>query len=165
MPLYHESQEIDLPKRRDLVQMSEEEIWNFIETQKSAQVATLNRDGSPHLMPLWFAIEEGTIVFETFSKSQKIKNLQRDDRMSVLFEDGATYPELKGVSIQGRAELIVDHDRVHELHMKVLIRNTPEVPEDVLDRATRSMVPKKTVIKVKAEQMISWDHSKLAGVY
>ena len=90
-----------MPKRRDAVKMNEDEIWNFIETQKTVQVATINRDGTPHVMPLWFAIEDGRIVLETFTKSQKIVNLERDDRISILFEDGESYNDLKGVSIKG----------------------------------------------------------------
>lgn len=155
-----------MPKRRDMVAMTTEEVWKFIEGQKTIQVASLSKNGTPHLMPLWFAIdEEGDIVLETFSKSQKIKNLERDNRVSVLFEDGDNYPELKGVSIQGHAELIRDHDRVHDLHLAVLVRNMPGVDRESLSKATASMVPKKTIIKIKPERIISWDHSKLDVAY
>ena len=61
-----------MAKRRDAIRMSDEETWKFIEERKSLQVATLGRDGSPHLTTLWFAIVDGEIVFETFTKSQKI---------------------------------------------------------------------------------------------
>ena len=154
-----------MPKRRDNVKMSEEEIWKFVETQKTIQVATINKDGSPHIMPLWFAIDAGKIVLETFTKSQKIVNLTRDDRISVLFEDGAEYNDLKGVSIRGRAALITEHDEVHRLHLAVLVRNQPEVPVDLLEKATASMVSKKTAIVIEPEKFISWDHSKLGGIY
>jgi len=154
-----------MPKRRDLVTMSEDEMWIFIESQRSIQVATIGRDGSPHLVPLWFAIDEGEIILETFTKSQKIKNLERDDRITVLLEDGEAYPELRGVSIRGRAELIREPDRVHELHLDIIMRNQPGIARDTLAEATRAMVPKKTIIKIKAEHVFSWDHSKLAGIY
>ena len=83
-----------MPKRRDQVHMSEQEMWDFIESQKSLQVATLNRDGSPHLVTLWFAIVDGRIVMETFTKSQKVVNLERDPRIALLLEDGEVYQEL-----------------------------------------------------------------------
>ena len=67
-----------MPKRREQIRMSEEEMWAFIESQKSIQVATINKDGSPHLMVLWFAITDRKIVLETFTKSQKVVNLKRD---------------------------------------------------------------------------------------
>ena len=155
-----------MPKRRDQVAMTTQEIWDFIESQKTVQVATLNKDGTPHLMPLWFAIEDGCIVLETFTKSQKVKNLERDPRISILFEDGDTYEKLRGVSIKATAELVQDDvDRVHALHMKVLLRNTPEIPEEVLEKATASMAPKKTAILIRPEKYITWDHSKLGGIY
>ena len=62
-----------MPSRRDQIRMSEEEQAQFIGEQKSLQVATINRDGTPHLSTLWFDVVDGDIVFETFTKSQKIK--------------------------------------------------------------------------------------------
>jgi PPOX class probable F420-dependent enzyme len=155
-----------MPKRRDQIRMSEADFWQFVESQKTVQVATLQRDGRPHLMPLWFALEEGAIVLETFTKSQKVKNLERDPRITLLFEDGDAYPQLRGASISARAELVQgDIERVHALHMRVLLRNTPEIPEDVLEKASRAMAAKKTAILVRPEKIVSWDHSKLDGIY
>ncbi|MEE2674313.1 MAG: pyridoxamine 5'-phosphate oxidase family protein [Myxococcota bacterium] len=154
-----------MPKRRDLISMTEEEMWKFIESRKSIQVATINKDGSPHLTTLWFAIEDGKIVLETFTKSQKVVNLRRDARISALLEAGEAYDQLQGVSINGTAELISNVEDVHRLHMAVLLRNTPEIPEDVLDKATASMASKKTAILIKPEKVMSWDHTKLGGIY
>ena len=157
--------ELHLPKRRDLIKMTDEECWKFIETQQTVQVATISKDGTPHVMPLWFAIDDGKIVLETFTKSQKVVNLKRNNRISVLLESGNVYNELKGVSIQGRARLITDHDEVHRLHLAVLVRNQPEIPNEVLEKATASMVSKKTAIVIEPERMISWDHGKLDVAY
>ena len=157
--------EESMPKRREQIRMTEEELWSFIEAQKTVQVATLNRDGSPHLVPLWFAHDQSTIILETFTKSQKVKNLERDPRITLLFEDGRVYEKLRGASISARAELVQDVDRVHALHRQVLLRNTPELPRDVIDQASRSMAPKKTAILVRPERVVTWDHGKLGGIY
>ena len=154
-----------MPKRRDQIRMSDQELWSFIDEQKTVQVATINRDGSPHLVPLWFARQDDTIILETFTKSQKIKNLERDPRITILFEDGRVYEQLKGASISAEAELVQDVDRVHALHKAVLLRNTPELPEEVIDQASRSMAPKKTAVLVRPGRVVTWDHSKLGGVY
>jgi len=154
-----------MPKRRELISMTEDEMWGFIDSQKSIQVATINRDGSPHLTTLWFAVVDGKIVLETFTKSQKVVNLKRDPRIAALLEAGAVYEELRGVSINATAELVDDVDEVHRLHMAVLRRNTPEIPEDVLGKAIAAMAPKKTAILIEPEQVMSWDHSKLGGIY
>ncbi len=152
-----------MAKRRTEITMSEQEIRKFIEERKSLQVATLNRDGSPHLTTLWFAIVDGDIVFETYTKSQKIKNLERDPRITVLLEDGTEYAELRGVSISGRAELYKDPADVLRLAGAVMARNNPGMPEEALEQAAKSMATKRSAVVVKREKVVSWDHRKLGG--
>jgi PPOX class probable F420-dependent enzyme len=153
-----------VPKRRDQIRMTEEEMWKFIEEQKSLQVATLNKDGSPHLTTLWFAIVDGALVFETYSKSQKIVNLERDPRIAVLVEDGDTYDQLRGVSINARAELVTDPERMHQLALEVMVRNQPELTREQLDGVAKKMAAKRTGVIVRPEKVVTWDHRKLGGV-
>ncbi len=133
--------------------------------QESLQVATINRDGTPHLSTLWFDVVEGDIVFETFTKSQKIKNLERDPRISCLLEDGLVYEELRGIQINGTAELHSDPETVHYYARGVMARNNPEIPKEMLDTAAESMSTKRTAVVVKAEHVATWDHTKLGGTY
>jgi PPOX class probable F420-dependent enzyme len=154
-----------MAKRRDKIRMTDADVLTFIEERKSLQVATLNKDGSVHLTTLWFALVDGDIVFETFTKSQKIVNLKRDARITVLLEDGTEYSELRGVSISGRAVLHDDPELVHPLALAVMRRNQPQIPEDALDRAAKLMSSKRTAVVVKAERTVSWDHGKLGGTY
>jgi PPOX class probable F420-dependent enzyme len=151
--------------KRDKIRMTDEDMEKFIEERKILQVATLGKDGAPHLTTLWFAIVDGEIVFETFTKSQKIVNLQRDPRIAVLLEDGTAYNELRGVSINGRAELHSDPEKVHPYALAVMRRNQPEIPADQLDAAAKMMAAKRTAVVVKPEKIVSWDHRKLAGTY
>lgn len=152
-------------KKRDAIRMSDEELWKFVEEQKSLQVATLDKRGAPHLTTLWFAMVDGDICFETFTKSQKIVNLQRDPRIAVLLEDGTAYDALRGVSIQGRAELHSDPEVVHGYALAVMRRNQPEIPAESLEQAAKTMAAKRTAVVVKPEKIITWDHRKLGGGY
>ena len=145
--------------------MTEEEVTQFIASQKSLQVATINKDGTPHLSTLWFDVVNGEIVFETFTKSQKIKNLQRDNRISCLLEDGLVYEKLRGVQINGVAELVDSPDQVHQLAKGVMARNNPEIPSKALDEVEKAMSVKRTAVVVKATKVVSWDHQKLGGTY
>ena len=153
-----------MPSRRDQIRMSEEEQVQFIDEQKSLQVATINRDGTPHLSTLWFDVFEGDIVFETFTKSQKIKNLERDPRISCLLEDGLEYEKLRGVQINGIAELYSDPETVHRYARGVMARNNPGIPEEMLD-AAESMSTKRTAVVIKAQRIATWDHTKLDVAY
>ena len=154
-----------MANRRDQIRMTEEEIWKFVEERKSLQVATLNRDGTPHLTTLWFAVVDGEITFETFSKSQKIVNLRRDPRIAVLLEAGSDYSELRGVSINGTALLHSDPEVVHRYAFAVMRRNQPDLPEGTLEAVARDMSTKRTVVVVKPEKIVTWDHRKLGGSY
>ena len=143
--------------------MNEDEVDAFIEEQKSLQVATIERDGSIHLSTLWFARVDKRVVFETYTKSQKIKNLQRDPRITLLWEDGDVYDQLRGVMIKGTARLVTDHSEVFPLALEVMKRNQPDIPEEVLEQAADQMAAKRTAVVVEPQKVISWDHRKLAG--
>ena len=65
------------------------------------QVASVGHDGAPHLTTLFYVVRDGRIAFWTYGRSQKIRNLERDPRVSCLVEDGVDYFELRGVSITG----------------------------------------------------------------
>ena len=155
----------DMSNRREMIRMTEAEVKEFIESQKSLQVATINKDGTPHLSTLWFDLVDEQIVFETFTKSQKIKNLQRDRRISCLLEDGLVYEKLRGVQINGVAELVVSPEEIHQLAKGVMARNNPEIPSEALDEVAKAMSIKRTAVIVKAEKIVSWDHQKLEGAY
>lgn len=141
--------------------MSETEANAFIAEQKSLQVGTLERDGSVHLSTLWFALVETRVVFETYTKSQKIKNLRRDPRITLLWEDGEVYDQLRGVMIKGTATLVTDPVEVQSLALVVMQRNQPDVANEVLEQAASRMAAKRTAVIVKPHKMVSWDHRKL----
>jgi len=151
--------------RRDAIRMSNEEVEAFIESHKSLQVGTIERDGSVHLSTLWFAVVDGKIVFETYTKSQKIKNLERDNRITVLLEDGTVYEKLRGVMIKGNARLVTDPAEVHPLALAVMRRNQPDIPEDLLSKAAEQMASKRTAVVIEPLKMVSWDHTKLDVAY
>ena len=84
---------------------------------------------------------------------------------TTVLEDGEVYQELRGVSINGTAELVKDVDAVHRLHVEVLKRNTPEIPVETLEQVSRGMAPKKTAIVVDPTKAMTWAHTKLGGIY
>ena len=153
-----------MAKRRDAIRMTSEEMTQFISEQKSLQVATLNKDGTPHLSTLWFGIVDDEIVFETYTKSQKIVNLHRDSRVAVLLEDGLEYEKLRGVTINGTAELYSQPEDVQKYAAAVIARNHGIDLADA-SNAAAALANKRTAVVVKAEKIISWDHTKLGGTY
>jgi PPOX class probable F420-dependent enzyme len=154
-----------MPKRRDQVRMTDDEVAAYIESQRDLQVATIGRDGLPHLATMWFGLHEGRVCFETYAKSQKYVNLKRDPRITVLLSSGATYEQLRGVTIAGTAELYDDADDVYPHAVAVMRRNQPELFPDRFEAAARTMARKRSSVVVVPQRIVSWDHSKLVGGY
>ena len=107
---------------RDEVKMNDQEVTDFLADNIKVQVASLGPDGAPHLTTLFYIVRDGLIAFWTYGRSQKIRNLERDPRVSALVEGGDDYFELRGVSISGRAEIIRDYDGIFSIGSEVATR-------------------------------------------
>lgn len=151
-----------MAKQRDKIRMSDAEITAFLDDCKSLHVATLDKDGAPHLTTLWFAVQDGKILFETYAVSQKVMNLRRDPRLAVLCEQGTTYDQLRGVSIKGMAQIVESGPECNTLMKAIVMRNNPGLPANVLAQHVTEMTRKRIVVVVHPEKVISWDHRKLA---
>lgn len=148
---------------RAAVRMSPVEVAEFLGSQLKVQVATVNPDGSPHLTTLFYVLDQGRIAFWTYAKSQKIKNLQRDARITCLVETGDDYVELRGVSIAGKAELVTDADRIREIGSAVATRmvhgaDLGDLGREIVER----QVAKRWAVVVEPVKIATWDHRKLA---
>ena len=100
-----------MPSLRERIQLTDDELRDFLDSAHTLQVASIGPDGSPHLAPMWFAVDdEGCIVFTTYRSSQKVRNIERDPRVTLLIEDGVVYDKLRGAMIKGEAELLDDVD-------------------------------------------------------
>ncbi len=151
--------------RRDQIRMDDDEVTAFIEEQKSLQVACLDADGSPHLSTLWFALVDGRLAFITYTRSQKVVNLHRDPRITVLLEDGTEYGSLRGVMVKGRAMLHESGPELIEVARAVVVRNNDGLPAEAVDAAAAQLASKRTAVVVEPDKVVSWDHTKLGGVH
>ncbi len=102
--------------------MTGEEVAAFLDEQRVVVVATIGRDGWPHLMPLWYVAREGELWAWTYAKSQKVRNLERDDRATLQIEDGHDYHELRGVMIKAHCELHRDLETVAGVGAELAVR-------------------------------------------
>ncbi|MBB6626111.1 pyridoxamine 5'-phosphate oxidase family protein [Nocardioides sp. KIGAM211] len=150
---------------RDAVKMSEQEVTDFLDANLKVQVASIGKDGAPHLTTLFYVVLDGEIAFWTYGRSQKIRNLERDPRVSALVEDGTDYFELRGVSINGTAELVRDHDRIHAIGAAVATRMVGASSFEELGDIGRDMVDKQATKRIAViihpEHVATWDHRKM----
>ncbi len=156
--------------RKD-ISLTEAELSEFLESGHTLQVASIDADGYPHLAPMWYVVWDGKITFRSFTKSQKIVNLRRNPKLSVLLESGDSYDELKGVMIRGTATLIDERSTVLAIYGAIaakyeMIGGQSVVLEgEALEAAFGSYAEKNTAVIVEPVKVASWDHSKLDGAY
>ena len=146
--------------QRSQIEMTPEEIKAFIESKRTANLATLGSTGHPHVVAMWYAVIDGQIWFETKAKSQKATNLRRDDRLSVMIEDGHTYDTLRGVSFEGRGVIVDDPDAIWAVGVNVWERYTGPYTEEMRP-FVELMLNKRVVVRVEVDRVRSWDHRKL----
>lgn len=152
-----------MAKQRDKITMSDDEILKLYDECKSLNVATIDKNGYPHQTTLWYAPWQGKLLFETYGKSQKVVNLKRDPRISVICEAGTEYDQLRGVSIRGKAEIIEDEPQLTDLMKVCVIRNHPGLSPSEAEERAKAMAQKRVVIIVHPERVMSWDHRKIAS--
>jgi len=156
--------------RKDIT-FTDDEVAGYLTAGRTLIVASHNRDGSVHLAPMWYVMQDGKIVFRSFTKSQKILNLRRDPRITVLVETGDAYAELQGIMIRGTATLVDDPAFTLRIYGRLaakyaMVGDAPvELDDDALEAAFGRFAPKNTSVIVEPNKITSWDHTKLGGGY
>ncbi|MEI6570910.1 MAG: TIGR03618 family F420-dependent PPOX class oxidoreductase [Actinomycetes bacterium] len=151
--------------RRDIIRMTEDEVEAYLTSGRDLQVASINADGTPHLVTMWFALVDGDLCFWTYGRSQKIVNLQRDPRVTVLVADGDVYEKLRGVSVAGTATVIEDRDEVNAIGEAVFEKYWMPITDEAVREGVHAMGAKRLGVRISLEKVVSWDHSKLEGAY
>ncbi|HWJ62614.1 MAG TPA: PPOX class F420-dependent oxidoreductase [Acidimicrobiales bacterium] len=146
--------------QRSQIEMSHDEIVQYLERSRTATMVTNGPSGHPHAVAMWYAVVDGAIWFETKAKSQKATNLRRDPKITVLIEDGHTYDTLRGVSLEGTAEIVDDADALWAVGVSIWERYNGPYTEE-MKPLVEFMLNKRVAVRVEVSRMRSWDHRKL----
>jgi PPOX class probable F420-dependent enzyme len=164
-----------VPKQRDRVRMSDAEVTQMLAAGRKVQLATINPDGYPHLVTMYYTLIDGRIAFWTYRTSQKALNLARDPRISCLVESGEAYFDLRGVQIQGTVETVTDPDAVYQIGLGIgrVMGNalagagaagalaSSVAVDHVVSQYVANAARKRYGYLVEPVKVISWDHTKL----
>ncbi len=157
-----------MPSRRELIQLTDAEVSDYLNSTKTLIIISNGKDGYPHPMPMWFYVDEaGCVYCTTFRKSQKVLNFTRDAKATLLVESGEEYADLKSVLIYAATEVLDDFDTVCDTLVKTNTKGqeVDETQREKLLGAVSKTAAKRVVLKFTPERYISWDHAKLAGKY
>ncbi|MFN0095528.1 MAG: pyridoxamine 5'-phosphate oxidase family protein [Dehalococcoidia bacterium] len=154
-----------MPSRRGLIALTQEEQDAFLADSWTLQVASIGPKGYPHLVAMWYVMDRGMVAFTTFRKSQKVLNLQRNAKVSCMLEAGKAYSELRGLVIEGTAEIAdIPVDTARIMALVGAKYNGIPAPMETSEQAM-AVASKRVVIRVKPDEIYSWDHRKLGGRY
>jgi len=153
--------------RRDEIKLSDDEQRELLESERLVVVSSIGRNGWPHSMPLWYVPRDGEIWIYTYAKSQKVRNLERDPRATLLIETGHEYAELRGVMIEAEAEIHRDPEMVYEVAVELTLRYADGMSsiEGDAAEALKRQAAKRVAIRFEPKRVASWDHRKLGGAY
>ncbi|MEU4543735.1 pyridoxamine 5'-phosphate oxidase family protein [Nonomuraea dietziae] len=146
--------------QRASITMSDDDVSALLRESRKLQLATINPDGTPHLVTMFYALDaEGRVSFWTYGKAQKTRNLERDPRVSCLIETGDDYAELRGILLYGVAEQV---ERTLDIGMEIARRMTPGVPDELLREYVEHTGKKRVAFVVEPTKVVSWDHRRLS---
>ncbi|MDP6376159.1 MAG: pyridoxamine 5'-phosphate oxidase family protein [Pseudomonadales bacterium] len=157
-----------MPSRRELIQLTHEEMAEFLDTSRTLIIVSNGVDGYPHPVPMWFCRDaEGRLCCTTFKKAQKVLNFRRDPKASLLVESGHDYEELKSVLIYAHADVVEDVDAVRDTLVGINSkgRTVSEAEREELREAVSNTAEKRVMIRFTPQRYVSWDHAKLGGRY
>lgn len=143
------------------IKMTDDEVEAFLREQKTAVMCTMHPRGSIHAVAMWYGFVDGCVTVETKEKSQKVQNLLRDPRMTMLVEDGGAYEELRGVELVGSAEVLDAPDQLWALGVSMYERYFGPYSEEARP-AVEAMLNKRVAVRMRADRVVSWDHRKIA---
>jgi PPOX class probable F420-dependent enzyme len=137
--------------------MSPDEVRTMLAGNRKVQLATLNPDGSVHLVTMFYTLLDDRIAFWTYRTSQKARNLARDPRVTCLVETGDEYFDLRGVQIRGTVTTLDDVLAVG----RGVATGVAGVPSDAVDDYVAHAARKRVAYTVEPQRVVSWDHRKL----
>jgi PPOX class probable F420-dependent enzyme len=148
--------------RREQIKLTADEQAQFLRDVRKLSLATLDKDGFPHLVAMNFGVRDGAILMTSYGKAQKVVNIRRNPKVAVMIESGRSYAELRGVMMRGECEIIEDPAAVRDAMLAIRSggssdASVPEIPAAV--------VSKRVVLKLVPAKVTSWDHRKLGGRY
>lgn len=133
--------------------MSEEERTAFLlQGTRTGKLATVRRDGRPHVQPVWFVLDDdGTVVFMTGSRTVKGRNLRRDGRASMVVDDEA--PPFAYVRVDGTVTIGEDPGEMLAWSTRIAFRYMgPELAEAY---GRRNAVPGELLVRLRPDHVVT----------
>lgn len=135
--------------------MTNDEVLSLFEEALFARLGTINEDGTVHISPVFFKHQDGEIRIATQDPSRKIRNIKRNNNVSVLI-DISDVP-FRAALVYGTAELA--HEDVITKRITIFERTrSREEAEDYARKLSNKW--ECVIVRVKLKRIVSFDYSK-----
>ncbi|QLL06041.1 pyridoxamine 5'-phosphate oxidase family protein [Mycobacterium vicinigordonae] len=147
-----------------MIRLTADEAWDAIESAHTGILTTLRRDGRPVTLPVWFVVEDRTIVIMTPAGTKKIARVVNDPRASFLVESGERWVDLIGVHLSGRVEIVNGEAAIGRLDAAVNAKYAAFRPSlSGLPEKTQKYYAKNVFLRFVPEgKILTWDNARIA---
>ena len=118
---------------------------------RTAKLAVVRKDGSPHVAPVWVDLDGADVIFMTSADTLKGKAILRDPRVSMCFDDER--PPFSFLTIAGTATTSTDPDEL--LRWATRIGGRYMGPERAEEYGRRNAVPPEMVVRVTPTRIVA----------
>ena len=127
----------------------------FLKEQKILRLSTIDPNGIPHVVPVWYRYDKKKIQIGTNSKTIKIKNLEKNRNVAFCVDIGVNAPDIYGVMGSGKAKLRDDKDIVSKIAKEILSRYF----EDINNKSAQELLEDTDrIIEIIPERISKWHY-------
>ena len=127
----------------------------FLKKQKILHLATIDKTGTPHIVPVWYMYSANKIYIGTNIKTEKAKNIKTSKKVSFCVDVGVNAPNIFGVMGQGTAKLIKDTHVISRLAKRILLRYFKDLnnksAQEILDDTD-------CIIEIMPKKYAAWEY-------
>ena len=143
-----------MPIPRSQLRLSDQELAELLDTERTVRAGTVSPDGSPHVAPLWFVWHRGALWINNLRKSRRTRDIEAGSPVAMCIDTGHDYFELRGVVLYGRPETVDPED--------------PEVPvvraafgDKYFGGIDIPQVKSHQWLRMEPEKIVTWDFRKI----
>lgn len=127
----------------------------FLKDQKILRLATIGKNKTPHIAPVWYRYSGKKFYIGTNTKTKKAQNVKKNNRVSCCVDVGVNAPNIYGVLVQGNANLITDNSKVKIIAKKILLRYFKTLKNK---SATELLDDTDCIIEIVPEKFTVWNY-------
>lgn len=112
---------------------------------RTGKLATVRKDGRPHIIPIWFVLDGDALIFTTGESSVKAANMRRDARVCLCVDDET--PPYAYITVEGIASWSSDLNEMLHWATRIAARYMGEDLAEVYGK--RNAAPGEILVRVQ----------------